>query len=58
MKIKLHQELEQRNSELVFEEQRLNEINHKFSMLKQTNSPAMILKMHDDLKKEAQNKEN
>lgn len=54
MKIKLQQELEQRNSELAFEEHRLNEINQKFSLLKQTSSPAMILKMHDDLKKESQ----
>ena len=57
MKIKLQQELDQRNSELAFEEKRLNEINQKFSLLKQSNSPAMILKMHDDLKKESQSRE-
>ena len=50
MKLKLKSELEQRNLELDIEERRLNELNKKYSELKQSDSPAMILRMHDDLK--------
>ncbi len=52
MKVKLMFELEQRNKELSIEEKRLNELNKKYSELKQAKNPAMILKMHDDIKKD------
>jgi hypothetical protein len=51
MKIKLQSELEQRNVELSIEERRLNELNQKYSELKQAKNPATILKMHDDIKR-------
>jgi hypothetical protein len=52
MKVKLQEELEARNEELSIEERRLNQLNQKYSELKQSKNPVMILKMHDDIKSE------
>ena len=43
MMVKLREELEQRNIELANEERRLNELNQKYSLLKQNKKNTTIL---------------
>ena len=49
MKMKLEKELQDRNIELEIEERRLNELNQKYSLLKQNANPVTVLKLHEDL---------